>query len=1021
MPSLSSVVQRLLVSTINDWEMISKWYWKLSLPHLNKVTPDMEAKVIALTSNDTTNIEKVESLFYFVAQQIRYMGLTTEKDAPGYEPHDVDITYNNKYGVCRDKAALLVSLLTTAGFKAYPVLINAGPKLDIEVPLIHFNHAIACVELTPGNYTLMDPTDENTKQLLPPYLCNKSYLVAKPNGDTLRTTPIIPANKNLMRIKTSAKIDSNGTLKAKVHLNFDGINDNAYRGHFARLNNMQRKLFFEKILKNIIPSAELVNLTLTPKNMQNTEIPLTALVEYEADEILIRNDKTALFPVPWFGKTIGIINYVIRETGLDKRKYPLDTNTTCGYEENMIVDFSPDDFKSVLIPKYKSVDDKIISYNQVLNYKSNTLSGKNIFKLKVVELSPKQYLDFKKILKELEINEKKMPILSVINKDKSVQTNPSTTINARILNKEIKLDIINQSNWTETFSIKTKILNYEGKKQNSEIKISYNPTWETLEIETAQVTSSDGKLQKASKEEINTMDAPWTGSAPRYPSEKILVINLPGVKIGSIIDLKIIRKMKNRPFFSKIFNFKTSNPIDRYNLKITFPKDLKLKLIPKNLSYINKIVIDDFETTTYEWNVNNLREIKKELYQPPTWVFMPSLFISTGNWASYSNFLNLQLINASLGDTKLKSSTKQLMGTEKIPANKIISIRDFVSKNIRPIGPSFVDMPLSEFTPVTQTISDGYGNNADSAIVLYSLLSLAGFYPEFVLASNYPDIKQIVNPMLNAPQFTFFNKVLVKVTNSKDKPIYLNDTNEYSALGSTANEYNIGLNLRTGKTEIIKPLKNKNSKIEFDYKIKLDNSGNAAFVITKKYYGLYFGIYNKKFTDFRPEQRNRYFQKIVSDVSQNATPVGKLETDFSNYPGQEKFSIKIDNYAIIDNGYYHFKTPLDLNKIFLTGKKNRFYPYFMNLRTNISYNIEASLPSEYTKKIIIPNTETISFPNNSGDIQFDHITDVGKNIWKEMVSFKCKPSIFTTEQYDAILTIDKEISQPITHTILLKK
>jgi hypothetical protein len=43
------------------------------------------------------------------------MGLTPEKDRPGFEPHDVEITYGKKYGVCRDKAALLVSMLREAG------------------------------------------------------------------------------------------------------------------------------------------------------------------------------------------------------------------------------------------------------------------------------------------------------------------------------------------------------------------------------------------------------------------------------------------------------------------------------------------------------------------------------------------------------------------------------------------------------------------------------------------------------------------------------------------------------------------------------------------------------------------------------------------------------------------------------------------------------------------------------------------------------------------------------------------
>ncbi len=124
-------------------------------------------------------MDKIKALFYYVSKQIRYMGLTPEKDRPGFEPHDVCLTFGKKYGVCRDKAALLVSMLRAAGLKAYPVLINVGTKQDPEVPDPFFNHAIVSVELTNGNYVLMDPTDENTRDLLPASDCNQSFLVCR--------------------------------------------------------------------------------------------------------------------------------------------------------------------------------------------------------------------------------------------------------------------------------------------------------------------------------------------------------------------------------------------------------------------------------------------------------------------------------------------------------------------------------------------------------------------------------------------------------------------------------------------------------------------------------------------------------------------------------------------------------------------------------------------------------------------------------------------------------------------------
>ncbi len=195
MPPYDEVLQRLFVSTVPTWQDVSKWYWNLSLPHLEAYTPAMVQKIAELTNNQPTEMDKIKALFYYVSQNIRYVGETLETNRPGFEPHDVCITFDNKYGVCRDKAGLLVEMLRLGGFQAYPVLINIGAKRDPRVPQPDFNHAIVAVELTKGHYTLMDPTDEHTRELLPAEDGNHSYLVCKPQGETLLLSPVPPAGQ----------------------------------------------------------------------------------------------------------------------------------------------------------------------------------------------------------------------------------------------------------------------------------------------------------------------------------------------------------------------------------------------------------------------------------------------------------------------------------------------------------------------------------------------------------------------------------------------------------------------------------------------------------------------------------------------------------------------------------------------------------------------------------------------------------------------------------------------------------
>ena len=280
------------------------------------------------------------------------MGLTTETEAPGYEPHDVCITFDNRYGVCRDKAALLVTMLREAGVSAYPVLIHAGIKKDEEVAQPYFNHAIVAAESKVGDFILMDPTDENTTELLPAYLSNKSFLVAHPEGRSLETSPIVPASENMLQIRTTGTLSHDGLLRANTTLAFRGINDNAYRGYFSRIKPEERKRFFEGALKRRMAGATLSDYRIEPLDIQDTSQPLTVMLEYSADRYPVEGDAHTLVNIPWLGTAMGYANFVLGQTGLEERKYPLFTKIACGVDEALSIDFDVADDRTFTSPEH---------------------------------------------------------------------------------------------------------------------------------------------------------------------------------------------------------------------------------------------------------------------------------------------------------------------------------------------------------------------------------------------------------------------------------------------------------------------------------------------------------------------------------------------------------------------------------------------------------------------------------------------------------------------------------------------
>ena len=1035
MPSLGSVVQRVLVSTVPDWEYFSKWYWNLCKPHM-EATPEMKAKVQQLIKGVNTDKKKIKRIFDFVSQKIRYMGLIAEQKSPGFEPHDVKLTFDNRYGVCRDKAVLLTEMLRLAGFDAYPVLIKVGSKLDKEVPLAYFNHAITCVEIN-GKVVLMDPTNENTKDIFPAYLSNLSYIVAKPDGATLETSPVIPADKNMMDINTNGEITKDGKLEATSIIQCYGINDTIYRGFLSRMTADQLEQLFDKLFRFLIPSAKVTKLEIYPKDLQNTEQHVKLVVSYTADSEIIEGQKNAMFSIPWIGKSLGFVNQVIQATGLEKRKYPLVTSFTCGYREKINLKLNDPSLKLLFEPEYKPINTDILTYNQSIKVSngsdsSNVASGDSTQKqdqrlssryiegeskmaLNIVEFSPKQYLQLKQILKSLEIDRKKKLIFSFNPKIKK-----AVKADSIIMSRNADIDIKDPHSWTEKHSIERKILTYNGKKDFSEIKIAYNPVWESVKILNGEVISKDGKVSKLDKNEMNIMDMSWVSSAPRYPAGKILVANLPSVEVGSIIKYTFEKTVKEKPFFSTDITFQGFSQIKNFTYSITFPKNMTPSIYKYKTDSITESITDINNKSKYTWSVKDIPAIKKMSSLPPTYTFLPTVKLSFDSWEGYSESL-LNSFKAVTGNQQdVEKLTAKLIKDKNTDEEKITAIRDFVAKYIRSDGPSFTSLPLTSISTPDEILKDGYGNNADHAVLLYSMLKYAGFSPEFVLASGYPYLKEILSPLKQNPQSSFFGSVLVKITLKDNIVIYLNDTDEYSVLGSTTHEGCIGLDLSNGKFIKILSSKNKSDKMQVYYDLTISNDGKAQLNVTKKYYGNIYSNIKEMFEKMTPEERIRYYQRRMAVISQLAVPSSKLYTNFKEYPGIEKYSADIKDYAAIENGFCYFSLPLMLQYVINLDANTRNMPFFMTDAQHIEFYINIKLPEEYNDILIHPQSAIIDLPGNSGSITIKS-TKVSNDKYEDIIKIHIKPSIYSPEAYRELLGLGKKLSSPKIKTFLLKK
>ena len=1016
-PSFYKVVQHLMLSTVTDWQALSKWYWNISKPHFDHVTPKMKEKVKELIKTSKTRDEKIKAIFKFVSQEIRYMGITTETDAPGYEPHDVDDTFNQRHGVCRDKAALLVVMLREAGIKAFPVIIHNGAKKDVEVPQPFFNHAITAVENEDGSYMLMDSTDENTKDIFPPYLTDKSYIVAKPEGETLLTSPIIPAKANMMEIETNIKIDSEGNMTGACTLNFAGINDNIYRGYFARAKPQDRRKLFEGLVKALAAGATLDELKVEPTNMLDSSTPLRATFKFSASDVLVGDGTTSLLSIPRVGSYVGMVNFVLNNTGLEKRKFPMSLSNACGVHESILIDLAPELGVVDGMPVYPEIVSDALSWKRTLKTDGSRIVSDSIFTIDTLELSPKQYAQLKNTLKTLEVNARKKVILK---KEGAVSAKEN---DVDILENKIEYTLEDAHNWTSLTSVKKRILTFAGKKDHGEIKLDYNPVWQEIKVVKAQVTTN-GVVKEISEQEINLMDASWVSTAPRYPGAKTLIASLPAVEVGSLIEYQILVTSKNQPYFNTRRTFAGMEPVRKNIVSIDAPIkfDLDFELLSNNGKIRQSVTQLPNNRKQYRWEVSNQVVLKKEADLPPLWTFNPTVVATSGLWKGYVTKINSTVHAESVDQKDASALAVKLTANLKTDSAKLIAVRDYIEKNLRVAGPSFLKLPLTELTKADRTLKEGYGNSADVAILYYSMLKAIGFEAEFVLASSYYKYRPFMMELMKSPSASMFSHAIIRVQ-LNGRPVYLNDTNEYAKLGMTVLDGYLGLDLNKGTLLDIQADEDKRSKSDTNYDIILDAKGDAVVTFTQKYYGPTYTGYKKHFEEIAPEDRNRYFQKKASGISQTAVMVEKPVANFESYPGIVQVKVKVSNFAVVDGTYLYFNVPTGIIQAISARTDERFQSIFWNDNTNLMHNVKVTLPVGYDSPALAPEELNWQAPGDAGFIKTSNTLSVveGNAVLeiKQQVAFK--PALIEAPAYDELKKMSARLIHQKSRTVLLKK
>ncbi len=222
-------------STGASWQQLAASYGTI----VDNLAGSAEVKAVVdpLVARKKTVAEKETAIIDYLDREVRYTGIEFAEAA--IVPHDPAETLAKKYGDCKDKATLLVTMLRAAGIPAYVALLNAGSRLDVPADLPGmglFDHAIVYV---PGKPDLqpdiwIDATDRYAGLgQLPMPDQGRMALVTRAETTSLIRIPESGSADNGLTESREFMLADNGPANVVEITHPRGIYQSGFRGFYA--------------------------------------------------------------------------------------------------------------------------------------------------------------------------------------------------------------------------------------------------------------------------------------------------------------------------------------------------------------------------------------------------------------------------------------------------------------------------------------------------------------------------------------------------------------------------------------------------------------------------------------------------------------------------------------------------------------------------------------------------------------------------------------------------------------------
>lgn len=393
MPPWSEVLGFVHVSTYETWKDLGRWYWGLIRDQFDL---DDQTRKLArdVARGKTTDREKVAAVYNWVIENTRYVAL--EFGIYGYKPRRCVQTVARGWGDCKDKATVIVSLLSELGIDSTIVILRTGMRGDFhsKIPsLAPFDHAIVYV---PSLDLYLDGTAEyaGITELPRMDLGALGLLVNKGDSKLTRLPEADPTEHALERT-TVAELARDGSAKLELRFVTRGVSAPEWRRRYDAEATRRERVGADVAREfpgfSIVPGAA----GLSTNDLRDFAKPVEMTVRGSAPSFARREaDRLSMAVTPTTRLTPAYAS-------LSQRKLDVRIAGFSTVDETVVVKLTAGT-RVISAPAATRVDTPFGSYSVEVQRSEREVRVRGRLSLKVSRISPKQYAQWKKFCADVD-------------------------------------------------------------------------------------------------------------------------------------------------------------------------------------------------------------------------------------------------------------------------------------------------------------------------------------------------------------------------------------------------------------------------------------------------------------------------------------------------------------------------------------------------------------------------------------------------------------------------------------------